>query len=384
MRHRNLARVAVLASAIAIAAPAAHAQDHLETADLLARGVAAYDRLPARVTLRDAPVFSEALGYLYAYQQRALRGSDRVDPGAETALNWLLTNMAAMKAGKADAMRQDAELRDRGMMMVDKAKRSDQQGKIWDVPAFLSSSANLFAYLQVARSPEERAKKAHQWLVDSQSRLVTAGVAADGMVNPEGWLPSGRRPGAKPSRVGPRAVAAAHAGVGSRAGSAATSDVVGGRAPRDTAPPPAPAPSDSVQPVHDRGHEAEVDSAAKLFLQGRLRETRDLARGWLAANPGDGDAHMTLAMVYAKASGKGTTPEDGAVRWLAIDHLTIAVKTRAIAYDLGRQMLQDLESRTPTADDLASRGWIPGQRLRVSFAPYEWIDEETTIRPRTQ
>jgi hypothetical protein len=45
-------------------------------------------------------------------------------------------------------------------------------------------------------------------------------------------------------------------------------------------------------------------------------------------------------------------------------------------------MLQDLEARIPTGKDLAARGWIPGQRLRLSFAPYEWIDEQTTIRPR--
>ena len=38
----------------------------------------------------------------------------------------------------------------------------------------------------------------------------------------------------------------------------------------------------------------------------------------------------------------------------------------------------------PTEKDLAARGWIPGQRLRVSFAPYAWIDEETTIRARKE
>jgi hypothetical protein len=41
-------------------------------------------------------------------------------------------------------------------------------------------------------------------------------------------------------------------------------------------------------------------------------------------------------------------------------------------------------SRTPTAEDFKARGWVDGQRLRVSFAPYEWIDEETTIRPRKE
>lgn len=205
MRHRDIARMTALAASLAIAAPAARAQ-RLGTPDLLARGVAAYDRLPERVTLRDAPVFSEALGYLFAYQQRALREGDRrVNAGASSALGWLLSSMAGMKAGKADEARSDDELRDRGMMMFDKARKSEQNGKIWDVPAFLSSSANLFAYIQVSSSPEQRVRAAHQWLVDAQSRLVASGVAADGYVNPEGWLPRGRRPGAKPSGAGGRA-----------------------------------------------------------------------------------------------------------------------------------------------------------------------------------
>ena len=211
-----------LAVSLAIAAPTAQSQ-RVETADLLARGVDAYDRLPERVTLRDAPAFSEALGYLYAYQQRALREGDRrVNASAETALGWLLKNMGGMKAGKADAARSDEELRNRGMMMYDKATRSERNGKVWDVPAFLSSSANLFAYLQVAPGPEQRARDAHQWLVDAQSRLVTAGIAADGYVYPEGWLPGGRRPAAKPSGAGSHATGAPRAGASARAAAPAS------------------------------------------------------------------------------------------------------------------------------------------------------------------
>jgi len=124
--------------------------------------------------------------------------------------------------------------------------------------------------------------------------------------------------------------------------------------------------------------------AARLIAQGRLREARDLARGRLEANPNDADAHMVLSQVYARASGKGATPEERAVLWLAIHHLTIAMKSGAIGYDVGRRLLEDYESRTPTAEDFKARGWVDGQRLRVSFAPFEWIDEETTIRPRKE
>jgi len=93
---------------------------------------------------------------------------------------------------------------------------------------------------------------------------------------------------------------------------------------------------------------------------------------------------VVLSQVYAKASGPGATPEERAVFWLAIHHLTIAMKSGAIGYDVGRKILEDYESRTPTAEDFKARGWVDGQRLRVSFAPYEWIDEETTIRPRKE
>jgi hypothetical protein len=377
VKHRDVVAAALLASSITLGARVASSQSIEE---LRVRGTAAYDRLPANVTMRDAPVFSDALRYLYAYEQRALReGDKRVHPGAERALDWLSLRIQQLKTGKGDASRTDAELRDRGLTMYEKAKDSERGNKIWDVPAYLSASANIFAYMQVASGIDDKVRAADQWLTKARSRLVVAGVgSADAAVDPEGWFPPKPRPDARHVVV-THVDAGSHAPIGSHVVTVAPPP-----ARRDSVRPPPPVSSDSTPAVGGRSHQAEVDSAAKLYLQGRLREVRDLARGWLDANPNDGDAHMTLAMVYAKASGQGVTPEERAVRWLAIDHLTIAIKTRAIGYDPGVQMLKDLESRAPTAEDLEARGWVAGQRLRVSFAPYEWIDEETTIRPRKE
>jgi hypothetical protein len=379
VRHRHVVEAALLTSSIALGARVAQTQP-IATDELRARGTAAYNQLPASVKMRDAPVFSDALRYLYAYEQRALReGDKRVHSGAENALAWLSSRIQDLKTGKSDKARSETDLRDRGLTMYEKARNSEQQNKIWDVPSFLSASANLFAYIQVASSPDVKARAAYQWLTDARSRLVVAGVgSADAAVDPEGWFPPKPRPDA-------RHVVVTHVDAGSHAPIGSHVVTVAPPPPsRDSVRPPPPVSTDSTPAVGGRSHQADVDSAAKLYLQGRLREVRDLARGWLDANPNDGDAHMTLAIVYAKASGQGVTPEERAVRWLAIDHLTIAIKTRAIGYDPGVQMLKDLESHTPTAEDLKARGWVAGQRLRVSFAPYEWIDEETTIRPRKE
>jgi hypothetical protein len=383
MRSRNVLAIAVLASFVALAAPTAGAQETYTTAELLKNGLDAYDRLPGSPKLRDAPVFSEALGFLYAYEQRTLREGKRMNDGVGSALGWLVQSMEAMKTGKADGAPSDAALRDRGMVMYAKAKDSQQNDKIWDVHAYLSASANLFTYLQVAKDPEDKARSAHQWLVDAQSRLVVAGVGSADRPgpDPESWIPRKRRPDVSGARAGARAGVVIRGGAAARAGMVATPVVVSGGQPSAAGEPAKPDSSSSAKPAREDGDKAWVQRATELYLTGRLREARDLARGRLDANPGDVDAHTVLFQTYARAARAAATPEDRAVFWSVVDHLTIVVKSRGIGYDLGVRMLADYEARTPTAADLEARGWVAGQRLRINFAPYEWIDDETTVRP---
>ena len=416
MRYRQVVWSALFTMSTAfVAATAAHAQ-RFDTPVLLARGAAAYDRLPERVTLRDARPFSEALVYLYAYEQRSIREGATIAPQTQRAIDWLIASIALMATAKADEVngRSDGQLLYRGLEMADKAKASVHDGVVWDVTAYLSGLANLFAYLQCARNPSERARTSYAWLAGIQNQLVVAGDKGDDANSRrylKSWPTMRPRPGAR--------------GTGAIAGSAVADGAVrspaagraGERGARDAGQPPA----GSLQILQQRNEQLRVELAAakaandslrraneelrrtvgtsrteaapiprrdvvaaQLLARGRLREARDLARSRLEANPADGDAHVVLSQVYAKASGPGATPEERALLWLAIHHLTIAVKSGAIGYDVGRKILEDYESRTPTAEDFKARGWVDGQRLRVSFAPYEWIDEETTIRPRKE
>lgn len=385
MRYRYCVGAALLAASLALGARVAHSQT-LATDALRVTGTRAYNRLPTNVTLRDAPLFSVALRYLYAYEQRALReGDHRVDSGAEAALDWLSARIENMKTAKADEFRNDDNLRDRGLAMYEKAKDSEQANQIWDVRAYLSASANLFAYSQIVPNPGDEVREASQWLLEARARLVKSGLAGDRPgADPEAWLPSGTRPGmGRPVIVGPPPGLGSRPGAGALAGRTVAPGVVGNPATTDTARP-RPVPIDSVQPVPAAPDDPAKVEIGKLIAKGNLREALDRARSILAANPSDGDAHFALALIYSQGRGERTTPEDRAVLWLAIDHLTIAIKTGAIGYELGQKILQDLESKMPTADDLKARGWITGQRLRINFPPYEWIDEETTIRPRKE
>jgi tetratricopeptide (TPR) repeat protein len=416
MSHRHVVWGAVLATSTTFAAAtAAHAQ-RFETTDLLARGSAAYDRLPERVTLRDARLFSEALVNLYAYEQRSIRERAAIAPQTQRAIDWLIGSIALMQTAKADDgnRRGDDELLDRGLQMASKAKASLANGVVWDVTSYLSGAANLFAYLQCAPNPSGRARTDYGWLVKAQNQLVVAGDKGDdpnaGRYPPT-WMPRRPRPGAR----GTGAIAGSTVAVG------ASPSPVAGNAGDRGAPDADPSDAGALQRLQQRNEQLRVELAAanaandslrrandelrrtmgavrtedapvtrrdmvaaRLIAQGRLREARDLARSRLEANPADGDAHLVLSQVYAKASGPAATPEERAVLWLAIHHLTIAMKSGAIGYDVGRKILEDYVSRTPTAEDFKARGWVDGQRLRVSFAPYEWIDEETTIRPRKE
>lgn len=372
MNSHALVGAAALALSLALEARTTQSQT-VATDALRLRGTDAYNRLPANVTLRDAPLFSEALRNLYAYEQRALREGDRrVHAGAEAALDWLSLRIVNMKTGKGDQLRNDADLRDRGLEMYEKARKSEQAHVIWDVTSYLSASANLFAYSQIVSDPGNKVRAASRWLENARVRLAKSGVgAADTPIaDPETWLPSRPRPSLDNR---PGATAGAREEV--------ASGRVGDRTQRASERATAPASSDSVPPMPSPRNQATLD-LAKLYMSGNLREARALARGRLDADPNDGDIHMALALIYAKASGSRATAEDRAVLWLALDHLNIAIKTGAISEEIGQMMRRDLEAQSPTADDLKIRGWIVGQRLRVNFAPFEWIDEETTIRLR--
>jgi tetratricopeptide (TPR) repeat protein len=401
MPHRRSATL--IAVAVFVFAHAAAAQ-RLDRDALLARGKDAYDRLPQMVTLRDAPVFSEALGYLYAYQQRATRENVGIDAATTAAIDWLLSSMASMKTGKADGMRSDDDLRNRGMAMYTKARSSDN-GRVWDVTAYLAASANLYAYVQCASGPSQSALDAHSWLANARGRLATAGVAADGPVNPEGWRPAKPRPGAK-SRgvlagheavVGPPTPPTAQPAGGERGGRDATSDTAQKiqalterlakleaenaelkRANQELEAKLAQVERerDTAAPAADR----RLDMATRLMKDGRYIEASKIARTVLRSNPTSGEAHLLLARAYAAASATDTTPEGRAVAWVAMDHLTIAIKQGVIEHQSGLAEMKLFAARAPRPTDLAARGWTVGQKLRVAFPQYEWIEEETIVR----
>lgn len=195
--RRTLVRVVVASCSLLLLSGATARAQQCNTDDLLSRGTAAYNELPASVTLLDAPKFSEALGYLYAYEQCMNRKGRPVDVQTQAALDWMLRNIAAMSSGKADEFfRSDEELHDRGMAMYRKTRASESEGVVWDVPAFLSAATNLFAYRQVAPHPSADASSAHAWLVQAQGRLVKSAGKGDNAHSPDTWLPRGNRPGA--------------------------------------------------------------------------------------------------------------------------------------------------------------------------------------------
>jgi hypothetical protein len=199
----TLLRAAVASCSLLLFPSAIVRAQKFDTAELLRRGTTAYNALPANVTLLDAPKFGEALGYLYAYEQRMARANARVPAPTQAALGWMLSHMVDMSTGKSDGPpRSDEVLYDRGMKMYRKARASEEAGQrpgekvLWDVPAFLSAATNLFAYLQLASSPRADAATAHEWLVQAQSRLVKSGGKGDDSRAPGRWLPGKRRPGA--------------------------------------------------------------------------------------------------------------------------------------------------------------------------------------------
>lgn len=413
---------ALLGSALLVAPiRLAHAQEPLPTETLLKLGVEAYRPLPGNPSLGDAPGFAVALSNLFAYEQRAARDGGSIDPDVNRAFEWLVSHIENFKTGKADYSGND--LLDRGMERFRTARKSQTDGRIWDVRAYVSARANLYAYIQCESRPATDAISAHAWLLQMAGKLAVSGGAADDPRDAS-WLPSGPKP-----NLGAGIATLAGERVPQGTGAKAGRDRVGGeRGGADASRPaeqptasPASTASDSARDTTDEYRQLVVQLAAaqaeneqlrrenaelrakleqlkaegaegdrrlrlaeRLRQEGRLPEACKVARAALAADPSNGGAHLLLARIYATASQRGSTPEDRAAVWLAIDHLTVALKQGALEYRAGLSELAGLEARAPTSADLKARGWVPGQKLRISFAPYEWIDEETTIRVRKE
>ena len=406
--------------------------------ELLDRGISAYNRLPSRVTLRDAKLFSEAVGYLFAYEQRTYRDKVPLDSRAVAALGWLLPRLKSFEIGKGDEpqrFRDDDELREKGLTLYKLVERSEIQGRIWEVSGFISASANLFAYLQCASDPDDDARRAYGWLVEAGNRLTRAGGTGDDPNDPASWLPGARKPGTKPAVVNARTVVVgppsgirrADRAVGRGAASAVrpggTGDVprVGSKEAEEpkSAGNPSPAASDSIGVLYKQAA-AERDSiradyerlqaanqdlreklnqlqreakpglgkrnmalakAERYYTVGQFREARELAATALRLDPSSGAAHLLLARIYGgAATAGGSRPEDRAIFWLAMDHLQWALKTGVADDAAARRLLLEYSARAPTDADIDEKGWVRGQRLRIDFEPYAWIGEETTIR----
>jgi hypothetical protein len=196
MRQSHATACVIVTISLVLGARVARGQQPLDLAVLRSRGLDAYAQLPEKLTLRDGSTFAEALMYLYAYEQRVSRRNGRISGEDQAAIDWLTSNIDVLRAGKADGeARPDDELLSRGMSKYKKAKQSDD-GRVWDVPAYLSASANLYAYLQCVKDPKDEAKNAFSWIVKAKNRLVIAGGKADGPFMKE-WLPGSPRPGAR-------------------------------------------------------------------------------------------------------------------------------------------------------------------------------------------
>src|SRR5689334_21534024 len=97
---------------------------------LMARGLAAYNALPALPTLKDANGFSDAMQYLYAYEQRTYRDGRKLAPEPARDLSWMLDRLDVFAVGKADAPRahDDDQLHERGMTLYKDVRASETNG----------------------------------------------------------------------------------------------------------------------------------------------------------------------------------------------------------------------------------------------------------------
>lgn len=396
------------------------AQPRLSPAQLLNQGTVAYNQLPSVVGLEHAPVFSDAVRYLYAYEQRQYRAKADVGNDVWVRLNWLYDSLRDLRTGKADAsrFRSNDALRERGLAAYRRVRASEYQGKIWDIEGFISASANLYAYVQCTSGPRQDARSAFAWLQSNRERLVQAGSKGDDPrvpSSPATWLPSEPKPETTLTAtllLTPQVLEA----------TLSQQDSTPEPETEETTPNDEEAASPQLlQAYRKLQAEHEALQAAYQELERkyeRLREAydrdqrpltadappeaernqhyikaldylkakafpqaRDAARRALRLDPGFGKAYLLLAQIYAEAAAMlGTNrPIDRAVYWLALDYLVQAHKAGIDARTV-EEMGQRYAEQAPTARDKRVMGWTDGEIIQIQEEPYGWIGESVRVR----
>lgn len=173
-----------------------------EEDELLEAGIDAYRELPKGIGLEHAPCFSNALSYLFAYEQRLSDRGSGPEGDIREVIDWLTRRLNLFMTGKGDRIQsREDKLFDKGNYEY-KILYSNFEGgneKIWNVKAYISASAYLFAYLQVADNPNPEAIRALNWLQERRGRLVRAAGKGDrlGAAGSESWVPRGEKPSLK-------------------------------------------------------------------------------------------------------------------------------------------------------------------------------------------
>ncbi len=379
------------------------------TRQLRIDGMNAYAALPSVPGLQDAPLYSDAMRNLYAYEQRCYRNNDGVGDEQMRALVWLADNLKDFKTGKGDSvnarLRSDGDLLDKGMAGYRQVLDSRSGNRIWDIEAYMRASANLFAYLQCAGSPRAEAVGAYNWLQENRGRLVTAGSKGDNPNQPEptAWIPSSPKPGT--AQVKPlvmqnlqfeiatpkvdlppqekvdweskyeqlrqenallqrqyRQLKAAYQGAEEKLKALSQAD-------------PRPAGPDTLE-------EELMELAGRSMRKGQLEASRDLARAVLQLDPRSAPANRLMANIYLNAFRRSNSkePEARALLWLVSDYMDRAYRLDPDLKSRTGERLQRILSMVPTEEEKAAMGWRDGATLRLNYEPFEWINETVRIR----
>lgn len=170
------------------------AQPTLSLEELRGAGDSAYEKLPDIVSPNYVSPFSKSVRYYFAYEQRMLRQEEHLDHKVRRKMSWLYDNMSAFRYGKGDNLsrqRSAEELLRKGLRQHDKIAGEE---KIVNIPAFISASANLYAYLQLQNTDNRNSSVANafQWLQEKRRKgdLVTSGGKGDRF----SWVPNKPKP----------------------------------------------------------------------------------------------------------------------------------------------------------------------------------------------
>lgn len=170
----------------------ASAQPKLSTEKLREAGVSAYKELPDIVTPNHVSPFAESVQYFFAYEQKMYRKKKSPDQDLMRAMRWLYSEMDAFVYSKGDSFRHRStkDLLDKGLRKYREIHGNDQ---IIDIPTFISASANLYAYIQVANNRNSEAMSAFEWLQQKrhQEALITSGGKGDKLST---WVPTRSKP----------------------------------------------------------------------------------------------------------------------------------------------------------------------------------------------